>query len=293
MPDDLKRFTRALHEATSREKGERETPYKQSTGTKTKIGTFPFPGNKCRSFLYRETATVGAAADARVPNIDNLEQFLKDIIVRSQTRFREKCWQGQNKSGVSRVANARIQSRSDTKAEKGYGPNPEDSILCASPHIYEIMGCDHANKDNQEEEKLGSKNAEKARDLEKQVTPYDEWVGTVEDNGYLHEYGPELTGGKISADHSSFTTIVSIHGGRKATKKYKSVALLDSGSPSSFVTQTVIYEMLRRGAGLADMITLGKPRWWGGFTDSTEQLQTIIQHASMCSSLKEKNRRHV
>ncbi|CAM9204030.1 unnamed protein product, partial [Ascophyllum nodosum] len=26
------------------------------------------------------------------------------------------------------------------------------------------------------------------------VNPY-EWVSTVEDSGYLHEYGPELTGG--------------------------------------------------------------------------------------------------
>ena len=114
-----------------------------------KIDTFPSPGNNCRSSLYRETAAIGAAADARVPNRDNLEQSLKDLIVRSQTRFREKCWLGQNKSGVSQVANARVQSRSDI-AEKGYGPNPEDSILCASPHIYEIMGCDHTNKDNQE-----------------------------------------------------------------------------------------------------------------------------------------------
>ena len=75
-------------------------------------------------------------------------------------------------------------------------------------------------------------------------------------------------------ENSSSTTIVSIHGGRKATKKYKSVALLDSGSPSSFVTQAVIDEMLRRGAGSADMKTVGKLRRWGGFTDSTEQLQT-------------------
>ena len=84
------------------------------------------------------------------------------------------------------------------------------------------MCCDRNNKGNQEEEKFGSKNAEKARDLGKQVNPYD-LVGTVENNGY-----------------PSFTTSVSIHGGRKATKKYKSVALLDSGSPSSFVTQAVI-----------------------------------------------------
>ena len=51
VPDDLKRFTRALREATSREKGEKEAPRKQSTSTKTKIGTFPLPGNNCRSFL--------------------------------------------------------------------------------------------------------------------------------------------------------------------------------------------------------------------------------------------------
>ena len=128
------------------------------------------------------------------------------------------------------------------------------------------MCCDRTNKGSQEEEKFGCENVEKARDLGKQVSLYD-WVGTVENNGYLHQYGPELTGGKVSVDHSSFTTTVSIHGGRKALKKYKSVALLDSGSPSSFVTQAVIDGMLRKGAASADMITVGKPRRWGGFTD--------------------------
>ena len=52
-------------------------------------------------------------------------------------------------------------------------------------HTSEIMCCDRTNKDNQEEEELGSKNAEKARDLGKQVNPY-EWVSTVENNGYPH-----------------------------------------------------------------------------------------------------------
>ena len=75
-------------------------------------------------------------------------------------------------------------------------------------------------------------------------------------------------------DHSSFTTTASIHGGRKATKKYKSVALLDSGSPSSFVTDAVINEMWQEGAASPDMITVGKPRRWSGFTDSTKALET-------------------
>ena len=283
--DDIKRSTQAIRKATLRGKGGRETPHSEGTGTKTKIDTIPLPGNSCRSSLYRGPATIGAAADVRVQNRDNItrnddvEQSRKDLIVRSHPRGREERGLRQNKSGVSQVANARVQGRSDIA--EGFGRHPEDSILCASPHIYEIMGCDHTNKDSQEE-KLGSKNAEKARDLEKQVNPYDEWVGTVEDNGYLREYGPELTGGKVSVDHSSFTTIVSIHGGRKATKKYKSVALLDSGSPSSFVTQTVIDEMSQRGAGSADMITSGKPRRWGGFTDSTEQLQT---NSSACLNI--------
>ena len=72
-PDDnVKRSTRALQAATSGEKGDREAPDKQGTGTKAKIDTFPFPGNNCRSFLYRDTATIGAAADVCVQNRDNI-----------------------------------------------------------------------------------------------------------------------------------------------------------------------------------------------------------------------------
>ena len=157
VPDDLKRFTRAMHETTSREKGEREAPHKQGTDTKAKIDTIPFPGDNCRSFRYRETATIEAAADVSVPNRDNITrngdvaQSLKDLIVRSQPRSREECWLGQNKSGISQVAKARIQSRSDT------GPNSENSILGVSTHIYEIMYCDRTNKDSQEEKLGGGK----------------------------------------------------------------------------------------------------------------------------------------
>ena len=122
---DLKRFTRALHAATSRGKGDREAPDKQGTGTKAKIDTFPFPGNNCRSFLYRDTATTGAAADVRVQKRDNItrhddvEQSLKDLIVRYQPRFGdEERWPRQNKSGISQLSNAWVQSRNGTKADK-------------------------------------------------------------------------------------------------------------------------------------------------------------------------------
>ena len=63
----LKCFTQALRASTLREKGERETPHIEGTGTKTKkTYTIPFPGSNCRSSLYCGTATIGAAADVRV-----------------------------------------------------------------------------------------------------------------------------------------------------------------------------------------------------------------------------------
>ena len=139
---DLKRFTRALQAATSRGKGVREAPDKQGTGTKANIDTFPFPGNNCRSFLYSDTATTGAAAaDVRVQNRDSItrnddvEESRKDLIVRSHPRSREERWPRQNKSGISQLSNAWVQSRNGIKAEKGYGPNSENTIPSASSHI--------------------------------------------------------------------------------------------------------------------------------------------------------------
>ena len=196
----------------------------------------------------------------------------------------EECWSGRNKTRTSLVTNVKVQSRNDIKAEKCDGPYSESNTLFAGRHIYDIMCCNRTNKDNQEEEEFGSKNVEKARDLGKQVNPYD-WVGTVENNGYLHKYGLELTGGKVSVDHSSCTTTISIHGGRKATKKYKPVALLDSRFPSSFVTQAVIGEMLRKGAASADMIGVVSPI-------QRNHCRLIVQHALAYRFLRENSRRH-
>ena len=74
----------------------------------------------------------------------------------------------------------------------------------------------------------------------------------------------------------------------KPQKNNKSVALLGSGSPSSFFTNAVINDMLQEGAASSDMITLGKPRRWGGFTDSTEALKT---NYSACLSVQFHRRR--
>ena len=84
--------------------------------------------------------------------------LLKDLIVRSQPRFGdEERWPRQNKSGISQLSNAWVQSRNGIKAENGYGPNSENTIPSASSHIYEIICCDRTNKDSQEEKLGGGK----------------------------------------------------------------------------------------------------------------------------------------
>ena len=109
VPDDSKRSTQAIREATLREKGERETPHDEGTGIKTKIDTIPFPGNNCRSSLYRGTDTIGAAADVRVQNRDNItrndvvQQSLKDLIVRSQPQIREEECCGHDRTNLELV----------------------------------------------------------------------------------------------------------------------------------------------------------------------------------------------
>ena len=125
VPGSLECSTQALRATTLREKCERETPHNEGTGTEPKkSNTVSFPGSNYRSSLYRGTATIGAVAAVRVQKGDNItcnddvEQSVKDPIVRSQLRFREECWSGRNKSGTSLVTNARVRSRYDIKAEK-------------------------------------------------------------------------------------------------------------------------------------------------------------------------------
>ena len=62
VPGSLKCSTQALRATTLKEKGERETPHNEGTGTEPKkTNTIPFPGSNYRSCLYRGTTTIGAA----------------------------------------------------------------------------------------------------------------------------------------------------------------------------------------------------------------------------------------
>ena len=72
--------------------------------------------------------------------------------------------------------------------------------------------------------------------------------------------------------------------GAEKPQQNKSVALLGSGSPSSFYTDAVTNDMLQGGAASSDVITLGKPRRWGGFTDPTEE--ALKTNYSACLSVQ-------
>ena len=68
-------------------------------------------------------------------------------------------------------------------------------------------------------------------------------------------------------DHSSFTTKVKLYGGH-ASSKFGCVALLDTGSPQSFLTLKAWEHMVRSGAASTICETQTPPRSWGGFGKS-------------------------
>lgn len=58
------------------------------------------------------------------------------------------------------------------------------------------------------------------------------------------EHGPGLVGCTLLVDSATYTTRVKLHGGPSATAQLSSVALLDSGSPASFINESVVQQML-------------------------------------------------
>ena len=51
----------------------------------------------------------------------------------------------------------------------------------------------------------------------------------------IPEQGPDLIGGVVTMDDATFTTLLSLHSGVSATSRFNCRALLDTGSPQSFI----------------------------------------------------------
>ena len=88
----------------------------------------------------------------------------------------------------------------------------------------------------------------------------------------LAEQGPRLVAGVVTMDDSSFTTKIQIHSGLVAAQ-LGCVALLDTGSPQTFITTHALETMKRAGASSAICERHTPPRCWWAFGKSTP-LQT-------------------
>ena len=81
----------------------------------------------------------------------------------------------------------------------------------------------------------------------------------------LPEHGPCLVGGAVTLDDVFFTAEIAIHSGGDAIAPYKCTALLDTGSPQTFIRRDVLDCMRSVGAASSACERSSSPRSWGGF----------------------------
>ena len=95
----------------------------------------------------------------------------------------------------------------------------------------------------------------------------------------IPEQGPDLIGGIVTMDDATFTTLLSLHSGVSATSRFNCRALLDTGSPQSFIHQGAFDQMVALGAADASCVRSTTPRTWSGF--GSRQLLSTNQQARM------------
>ena len=95
----------------------------------------------------------------------------------------------------------------------------------------------------------------------------------------IPEQGPDLIGGIVTMDDATFTTLLSLHSGVSATSRLNCRALLDTGSPQSFIHQGAFDQMVALGAADASCVRSTTPRTWSGF--GSRQLLSTNQQARM------------
>ena len=93
----------------------------------------------------------------------------------------------------------------------------------------------------------------------------------------IPEQGPDLIGGVVTMDDATFTTLLSLHSGVSATSRFNCRALLDTGSPQSFIHQGAFDQMVASGAADASCVRSTTPRTWSGF--GSRQLLSTNQQA--------------
>ena len=85
----------------------------------------------------------------------------------------------------------------------------------------------------------------------------------------IPEHGPCLAGGIVTLDDVSFTTEIAIHSGGDAIAPYRCTALLDTGSPQSFIRRDLLDRIISVGTVSSACKRPSSLRSWGDFGEST------------------------
>ena len=81
----------------------------------------------------------------------------------------------------------------------------------------------------------------------------------------ITEQGPDLISGVVTMDDATFTTLLSLHSGVSTTSRFNCRALLDTGSPQSYIHQGAFNQMVATGAADASCVRSTTSRTWNGF----------------------------
>ena len=125
-----------------------------------------------------------------------------------------------------------------------------------------------------------------------QPYPVDPYSAICDDHTYIHtniipEQGPDLVSGTVTTDDDTFTTLPSITSGVSATSSFSCRALLDTGSPQSFIHQGAFDQMIATGAADESYVRATTPRSWSSF--GSQELLSINRQARMIIQLYHNN----
>ena len=99
---------------------------------------------------------------------------------------------------------------------------------------------------------------------------------THTDEPLTSQQGPDLISGVGTIHDVTFTTLRSLTSGASAISPFRCRALLDTGSPQSFIHQGAFEQMVATGAADDSYVRPTSPRSWRGF-GSQELLSTSRQ----------------
>ena len=107
--------------------------------------------------------------------------------------------------------------------------------------------------------------------------------GTSIDAPLIPEQGPDLISGVVTMDDATFTTLLPLHSGVSTTSRFNCRALLDTGSPQTFIHRGAFDKMGATGAADASCVRSTTPKTWSGF--GSQQLLSTNQQARMTIQL--------